>query len=115
MKLTESRIKEIIFEELRSLSEAEQEQNPTPKPEKFGSKMTSSSQRTKGLKQGASDVSKQQGIDPKEYGIMDQVEEILQDLANLTDIKTGKVITVLNPVFKKLTAIRDELKQQAKK
>ena len=108
MKLTESRIKEIIKEEMLNLSEAEENK-------KLGQVATSSSQRTKGLKQSAADVSKQQGIDPKEYGIMQQMEELLQDLSNLTDIKTGKTIAVLNAAFKKLTAFRDELKQQAKK
>jgi len=108
MKLTESRIKEIIKEEMLNLSEAEENK-------KLGQVSTSSSVRAKDLKQGAADVSKQQGIDPKEYGIMKQFEELIQELANITDIKTGKTIAVLNPVFKKLTALLDQMKQQAKK
>ena len=108
MNLTESRIKEIILEEMESIFEQEQKQ-------KLGTVRTSSSERAKGLRQGAADVSKQQGIDPKEYGIMKQMEDLLQDLSNLTDIKTGKTMAVLNAAFKKLSAFRDELKQKAKK
>tara|TARA_R100000908_G_C3627175_1_gene69823 strand:+ start:65 stop:400 length:336 start_codon:yes stop_codon:yes gene_type:complete len=111
MKLTESRIKEIIKEEMQKLLEDETEE---PK-KKLGQVSTSSSVRAKDLKQGAADVTKQQGIDPKEYGIMKQFEELIQELANITDIKTGKTIAVLNPVFKKLTALLDQMKKQAKK
>jgi hypothetical protein len=111
MKLTESRIKEIIKEEMQKLLENETEE---PK-KKLGQVSTSSSVRAKDLKQGAADVTKQQGIDPKEYGIMKQFEELIQELANITDIKTGKTIAVLNPVFKKLTALLDQMKKQAKK
>ena len=108
MKLTESKIKQIILEEMQNIQEEE-------KQAKLGTVRTSSSQRAKGLRQGATDVSKQQGIDPKEYGIMQQMEEVLQDLSNLTDIKTGKVSTMLSMVYKKLVAYRDELKEKAKK
>ena len=108
MKLTESRIKEIILEEIQEISEQE-------KQDKLGTVRTSSAQRAKGLRQGAADVSKQQGIDPKEYGIMKQMEDVLQDLSNLTDIKTGKINSMLTIVYKKLVAYRDELKQKAKK
>lgn len=108
MKLTESRIKEIILEEIQTIAEEEKEA-------KFGTVRTSSSERAKGLRQGAADVSKEQGIDPKEYGIMQQMEDLLKELSNLTDIKTGKTMAVLNAAFKKLSAFRDELKQKAKK
>ena len=108
MKLTESRIKEIILEEVIKISEQENK-------EKLGTVRTSSSERAKGLRQGAADVSKEQGIDPKEYGIMQQMEDLLKELSNLTDIKTGRTIAVLNAAFKKLSAYRDELKQKAKK
>jgi hypothetical protein len=111
MKLTESRIKEIIKEEMLNLSE-EDIDGP---PKKLGQVSTSSSSRAKDLKQGAADVTKQQGIDPKEYGIMKQFEELIQELADITDIKTGKTMAVLNPVFKKLTALLNQMKQQAKK
>jgi len=107
MKLTESRIKEIILEEIQLMTEQENK-------EKLGTVRTSSSERARGLRKGAADVTKQQGIDPKEYGIMQQMEELLQDLSNLTDIKTGRVISILNQTFKKLSAYRDELKKKAK-
>ena len=107
MKLTESRIKEIILEEIQAIAEEEKE-------EKLGTVRTSSSERAKGLRQGAADVSKEQGIDPKEYGIMQQFEELLSSLANLTDIKTGKTMAVLNPMFKKLKALETQLNKQAK-
>ena len=106
MKLTESRIKEIILEEIAKISEQEEE--------KLGSIRTSSSERAKGLRQGAADVSKEQGIDPKEYGIMQQFDQILKDLASITDIKTGQPLAVLNPVFKKLTALKDKLNKAQK-
>ena len=112
MKLTESRIKEIIKEEMQNLLEDEIDGEPK---KKLGQVSTSSSVRAKDLKQGAADVTKQQGIDPKEYGIMKQFEELIQELADITDIKTGKTIAVLNPVFKKLTALLDQMKKQAKK
>ena len=106
MKLTESRIKEIILEEIEAMAEQEQE--------KLGTVRTSSSERAKGLRQGASDVSKEKGIDSKEYGIMQQFDQILKDLASITDIKTGQPLTVLNPVFKKLTALKDKLNKAQK-
>jgi hypothetical protein len=105
MKLTESRIKEIILEEIQAFAEEE-------KAEKLGSVRTSSSERAKGLRKGAANVSKEQGIDPKEYGIMQQFEALLKELSNLTDIKTGKTMTILNPMFKKLDAIRNQLRKQ---
>ena len=46
---------------------------------------------------------------------MKQMEDVLQDLSNLTDIKTGKINSMLTIVYKKLVAYRDELKQKAKK
>ena len=110
MKLTESRIKQIILEEIEAISEEEQKEQA-----KLGDVRASSSERAKDLRQSASDVSKQQGIDSREYGIMKQMEEVLQDLSNLTDIKTGKVSSLLSIAYKKLVDYRDELKQKAKK
>lgn len=108
MKLTESRIKEIILEEIQAIAEQEKE-------DKLGSVRTGASQRAKKLKGDAAAIAKQTGIDPKEYGIMQQFEDLLSSLADLTDIKTGKTMAVLNPVFKKLKLIQKELQQTLKK
>ncbi len=70
MKLTESRIKQIILEEIQSIYEKKETKNK----------------------------------------ILQEVESLIQDLDNLT----GEKITLLNPVYKKLSSIRDELKKQAK-
>lgn len=115
MKLTESRIKEIIKEEILNLSEEGEEGEKEKENKKLGQIGISSTERAKDLKQGAAAVTNQQGIDRKEYGIMKQFEELIQELADITDIKTGKTIAVLNPVFKKLTALLAQMKKQAKK
>ena len=105
MKLTESRIKEIILEEIQAIAEEEE------KERKLGDVKTGRAQRAQKLKGDAAAITKQTGIDPKEYGIMQQFEDLLSNLADLTDIKTGKTMAVLNPMFKKLKAIQQELKQ----
>tara|TARA_R100000030_G_scaffold100476_2_gene93625 strand:+ start:769 stop:1110 length:342 start_codon:yes stop_codon:yes gene_type:complete len=104
MKLTESRIKEIILEEIQAIVENEKEV-------KLGQDTVTQSAMGKHHKDRAAKITQQQGIDPKEYGIMKQFEELLQKLADITDIKTGKPISVLNPAFKRLRALLDDFEK----
>ena len=103
MKLTESRIKEIIKEEIEFMIEQENE--------KLAQKGVSRSAMAKDFKDKSKQIAQQTGIDPKEYAIMKQFQELLQKLANTTDIKTGKPISVLNPAFKRLRAMLDDFEK----
>ncbi len=107
MKITEERLKEIILEEIESLKENEME--------KFGTKNVSSSERSKGLRQGATDVTQASGIDAKEYGMITQIEKVLSELATVTDIKTGTIQSVLQLTYKRLVHILRKIKQEKDK
>ena len=110
MKLTESRIKQIILEEIQAIAEAEEKQKFAAGPG------ISSSARASQLKKAAGQASSaEKGIDSKEYSILQQVEELLKDIANTSDLKTGSAATILKSMYTKLDAIRDQLnKKQAK-
>ena len=98
MKLTEQRLKQIIKEELKFLNEAEEGDEFGT----LGSKRTSKSQRSKDLRQGASDITHKTGVDSKELGIIGQMEELLSILADKTDIKAGPANAVIKAAYKRL-------------
>tara|TARA_R100000455_G_C6144220_1_gene36105 strand:- start:113 stop:409 length:297 start_codon:yes stop_codon:yes gene_type:complete len=90
MKISKEELKKIIKEEL----EAE-----------FGKIKTTRGQASSDLKTRAKDVQSQKGVDDQERGIINQIEKLLSQLADKTDIKSGQV----NSKLKKLYAI---LKQE---
>ena len=95
MKLTKQKLKEIILEEMGLLKENEREKD-------FGSEFVSSSERARGLKQSASDVMKKSGVDTKEQGMIVQIEKVVSELAELTDIKSGPAASILRSAHKRL-------------
>jgi hypothetical protein len=87
MKITNKEIKKIIKEVL-------------DEQEKFGKTSMTASDSIKSLKQRTKDASSQQGVDNKERGIIQQIESNLAKLADLTDLRTGRVFTVLKRLNK---------------
>jgi len=90
MKNLKDQLKQIIKEQL----EGDEPQ------QKFGTGSVSTTDAAKGYKQRAVDTSKQQGIDPRERAIIQQIESNLQKLADLSNIKSGNVFSVLNRLNK---------------
>ena len=86
MKISKERLLQIIKEELSEKLVA------------TGS--VTGSDMAKNLRQQATQVSQQKGVDPKERGIIQQIQTKLTKLAELGDIKTGSVFTVLQKVNK---------------
>ena len=91
MKISKEILKEIIKEELE-------------KAKAFGFDTTSQSDRKKDLKQKYKDASTQKGVDNKERGIVQRIEQKLTKLADLTDIKSGSTFALL----KKLDALMEK-------
>ena len=90
MKISKEELKRIIQEELST----------------FGKDVTSKSDASANLKQKMRDMSAQQGVDNRERGIIQRMEQNLAKLADLTDIKSGSVFSTL----KKLnTIIEDQI------
>ena len=95
MKISKKRLMEIIMEELGAL----------------GSTSVSRSDRSKHLRQQAKSASSETGVDSKERSIIQQIETNLTKLANLGNIKTGSVFTVLQKVNKLMEAEIEKLDQ----
>ena len=87
MKITNEEIKKIIKEVM-----SEQE--------KFGKTSVTTSDSVKTLKQRTKDASSQQGVDNRERGIIQQIESNLAKLADLTDLRSGRVFSVLKRLNK---------------
>ena len=81
MKISKKILKKIIKEELEQLA--------------FGKDIASRTDVSKDLKKRSKDVISQKGIDNRERGIIQRMEQNLAKLADLTDIKSGNVYTVL--------------------
>ena len=79
MKISKEELKRIIQEELST----------------FGKDVTSKSDASANLKQKMRDMSTQQGVDNRERGIIQRMEQNLAKLADLTDIKSGSVFSTL--------------------
>jgi hypothetical protein len=82
MKISKEVLKQIIKEEL-------------------GKDTVSRTDASKDLKQRSRDMISQKGVDNKERGIIQKIEQNLAKLADLTDIKSGNVFAAL----KRLNAI----------
>ena len=76
MKISKETLKKIILEEL-------------------GKDTVSRTDASKDLKQRSRDMISQKGVDNKERGIIQKIEQNLAKLADLTDIKSGNVFAVL--------------------
>lgn len=88
MKISEEEIKKIINEVLSENDD-------------FGRKVVSKSDSSKNLKQRSRDALSQKGVDSVERGIIQQIENNLSRLADLTNLKSGNTFSLL----KKLNAI----------
>ena len=77
----------------------EQAENDQPR-QKLGTGSVSRSDAATAYKQRATDTSKQQGIDPQERAIIQQIEDNLQKLADLSNIKSGNVFAILGRLNK---------------
>ena len=97
----------ISKEDLRRIIKEEIEDQPTT----FGRSAVSQGQQVKKYKQNAVDSAKQQGVDNKERGIITQIEQNLQALADLSDIKSGNVFAILNKLNKMMEIEIQKLKQ----
>jgi hypothetical protein len=90
MKISKEMLKEIIKEELEL--------------QDFGKSSVSKTDRTKDLKAKAIDSDSQKQIDNLERGIIKQFTDRLQKLAELSNIKSGSV----NSLLKRVYAIMDK-------
>ena len=61
----------------------------------FGGDTVSKSDRAKKLRQKVKSSSSEQGVDSRERGIVQRIEQNLTKLADLTDIKSGSTFTLL--------------------
>ena len=82
MKITKERLLEIIKEEVDNAG--------------FGKDAISRSDRAKELRKKMKSAATETGVDTKERGIVQRIEQNLTKLADLTDIKTGSTFTLLN-------------------
>jgi len=82
MKISEEEIKKIINEVLNENDD-------------FGRKSVSKSDSSKNLKQRSRDALSQKGIDSVERGIIQQIEDNLSRLADLTNLKSGNTFSLL--------------------
>ncbi len=98
MKITNEEIKKIIKEVL-------------DEQERLGKTSVSATERSKGLRQKATDTSAEQGFDNIERGIVTQFENRLAQLAKVSNIKSGKI----NQLLKKIYAMMDEEIQNTKR
>lgn len=101
MKISKEALKEIIKEELEALSEQDQPDSDSQKSSEpgFGKQTASRGQSSANLKQRAKDMASQKGIDDKERGIINQIENLLSQLADATDIKSGAVGSNLKRLY----------------
>ena len=95
MKITKELLKKIIKEELDQVD--------------FGKKRTSRGQASADLKQRSKDMQSQKGVDDRERGIINQIENLLTQLADQTDIKGGAVNSKLKKLY---SVIKAELGDQ---
>ena len=89
MKISKEDLKQIIREEL----EAE-----------FGKQKTSRGQASADLKLRSKEMQSQKGVDDRERGIISQIEKLLTQLADETDIKGGAVNSKLKKLYNVLKA-----------
>ena len=82
MKISEEEIKKIINEVLNENDD-------------FGRKVVSKSDSSKNLKQRSRDALSQKGVDSVERGIIQQIEDNLSKLADLTNLKSGNTFSLL--------------------
>ena len=81
MKISKEELKKIIKEELENQA--------------FGKSTVSRTDASKDLKQRSKDMISQKGVDNRERGIIQRMEQNLAKLADLTDIKSGNVYAIL--------------------
>ena len=89
MKISKEKLLEIIEEEVDKA---------------FGTDSMSRTDRTKDLRQKAKATASQKGVDAKERGIVQRIEQNLTKLADLTNIKSGNTFTLL----KRLNALMEK-------
>jgi len=82
MKITNKEIKKIIKEVL-------------DEQENFGKQAVTTTDSVKSLKQRSKEASSQQGVDNRERGIIQQIETNLAKLADIADLKSGRVFSIL--------------------
>ena len=80
MKISKEKLLEIVEQEVEKA---------------FGADTVSKTARTRDLRQKAKSATDQKGVDSKERGIVQRIEQNLTKLADLTDIKTGSTFTLL--------------------
>jgi len=95
MKISKEMLKKIIKEELEQVD--------------FGKQRTSRGQASADLKQRSKDMQSQRGVDDKERGIINQIETLLTQLADKTDIKGGAVNSKLKKLY---NVLKQELGDQ---
>jgi hypothetical protein len=95
MKITKEHLKQIIREELESVD--------------FGKQTTSRGAAAGDLKQRSKEMHSQKGVDDRERGIIGQIESLLTQLADETDIKGGAVNSKLKKLY---NALKQELGDQ---
>jgi hypothetical protein len=96
MKNFRDQLKSIIREQL------EDEPQSTTPSQKLGSGAVSATDASKSYRDKAQSTAAQQGIDNKERAIIQQIETNLQKLADLSNIKSGNVFSILNRLNKLL-------------
>ena len=94
MKISKQQLKQIIKEEMDKVLESEEFE--------FGKQKTTRSAASTGYKQKAKDMQSQTGVDDVERGIINQIEKLLTDLADKTNIKGGTVNSTLKKLYKVL-------------
>ena len=81
MKISKELLKQIIKEEIEQKA--------------FGKSTVSRTDASKDLKQRSREMTSQKGVDNRERGIIQRMEQNLAKLADLTDIKSGNVYAIL--------------------
>ena len=102
MKISKSRIKEIIKEELEKIEEEEKEQ----KLGTFGTqRVTATGAKQKFKKRGEAAVDQADGYTNLERGIVQQLNDVLEQLALAGDIDQGELRSQLQIIYKRLAKI----------
>ena len=107
MKISKSRIKEIIKEELEKLQEEEKEE----KLGTFGTqRVTATGAKQKFKKRGDAAIDQADEYTNLERGIVQQLNDVLEQLALVGEIDQGELRSQMQIIYKRLAKILQKIK-----
>ena len=102
MKISKEDLKRIIKEEVRAMTEQDQEEQADPQPE-LGAGKTSAGEMKKDLT-GAGKTASSETITPKERDVIIQVRKVMTAYAEKNNLASGNVLALLTKITDKMKA-----------